>query len=161
MLPEERLRERLCKMGLTLAVAESCTGGLVADRVTDVPGCSDYFLAGIVSYSNDSKMRLLGVSKSSLIAHGAVSEEVAREMAEGVRERVGATVGLSTTGIAGPGGGTIEKPVGLVYMAFADPRQTVVRRRVFKGDRREIKEAAATYLLEMTLSLIGGVSTRD
>jgi nicotinamide-nucleotide amidase len=109
------LRER----HLTLAVAESCTGGLIGHRLTDVPGSSEYFLLGIVAYSNEAKQQLLGVSPETLAAHGAVSTATAEEMARGVRRAAGADLGLSTTGIAGPGGGTAEKPVGTVCVGLA------------------------------------------
>ncbi len=102
--------------GLTLAIAESCTGGLIAHVVTNVPGSSDYFDRGIISYSNAAKREILDVRENSLMEYGAVSEEVALEMARGIKENSGTDIGLSTTGIAGPGGGTEEKPVGLVYV---------------------------------------------
>jgi len=154
MRPEEMLGERLCDLGLTIAVAESCTGGLVTDRITDVPGSSHYLLVGVIAYSNEHKMRLLNVSRASLIAHGAVSEEVAREMAEGIKQVSGADIGVSTTGIAGPGGGSEEKPVGLVHMGFAGPWGSTTRREVFQGDRREVKQAATEYVLMTTISLL-------
>lgn len=116
---EETVGRLLRERGLTLAVAESCTGGKVGDRVTDVPGSSAYFLLGVATYSNEAKVRVLGVSEATLAAHGAVSTETAEEMAAGVRALAGTDVGLSTTGIAGPGGGTDEKPVGTVCIALA------------------------------------------
>lgn len=112
-----RLRER----GLTLAAAESCTGGLLAKRLTDIAGVSDVFMGGCVSYSNDSKTELLGVNPATLAAHGAVSSQTALEMARGIRMRLGTDIGISTTGIAGPGGGSPEKPVGTVYIAISTP----------------------------------------
>ena len=118
------LRER----GLTMACAESCTGGLIAKRVTDIAGCSDVFLGGCVTYANEAKERLLGVSHESLERFGAVSEQVAREMARGVRERLGADVGVSATGIAGPGGGSPEKPVGTVYIGVSTAKGEQVRK---------------------------------
>ena len=105
-------------MGLKLAVAESCTGGLVGERLTNIPGSSDVFLGGVIAYHNDVKRKLLGVRAEDMERFGAVSEEVALQMAAGVRERLGADVGVSVTGIAGPGGGTPEKPVGLVWIAI-------------------------------------------
>jgi len=121
--------------GHTLAVAESCTGGLVAESLTEVPGSSDYFLGGVIAYANASKMALLGVPEQLLAEHGSVSEPVARAMAEGVRQRFGANFGLATTGISGPGGGSEEKPVGLVYLALARREGTHVERFVFPLDR--------------------------
>jgi len=109
----------LSERGLTLAVAESCTGGMIAEQITAVPGSSGWFLGGVVAYANSAKQSLLGVPEAMLIEHGAVSEPVARAMAEGVRERFGADVGISTTGISGPDGGTPEKPVGLVHVGIA------------------------------------------
>ena len=129
--------------GWRLGLAESCTGGLIGHRLTNVPGSSDYYLGGVNSYSNRLKMLLLGVEEGTLATHGAVSPETAKEMAEGIRNRVGADVGLAVTGIAGPGGGSEMKPVGLVYLAVALPDRTEVERRIFLFDRVENKEAAA------------------
>lgn len=135
--------------GKTLACAESCTGGLLAHRITSVPGSSDYFLESIVTYSNESKIRELGVSAELLKQKGAVSEEVAREMAEKVRMKAGADYGLSTTGIAGPGGGTETKPVGLVYTALAFSGGTVVVKNMFSGNREIIKFQTTQKALDM------------
>ncbi len=129
--------------GWRLGLAESCTGGLIGHRITNVPGSSDYYLGGVNSYSDRLKMGLLGVKEGTLAAHGAVSSETAKEMAEGLRERTGADVGLGITGIAGPGGGSEAKPVGLVYLAVALPDRTEVERRIFPFDRTGNKEAAA------------------
>ncbi len=160
-LPEERLGAILSETEDTLAIAESCTGGLLASRVTDVAGSSAYFDRGVVTYSNESKQALLGVSREALDEHGAVSEAVAREMAAGIRDTAGTTWGVSTTGIAGPGGGTDSKPVGTVYIgvAYAAPwgsqNSTVdARRYVFDGDRDECKEAFATQALEDVLGAL-------
>jgi nicotinamide-nucleotide amidase len=109
----------LAEKAKTIAVAESCTGGLIAEKLTDIPGSSEYFLGGVVAYANSAKQDLLGVPESFLADHGAVSEPVARAMAYGVRERFGADIGVATTGISGPGGGSEGKPVGLVYLAIA------------------------------------------
>ncbi|MGC8861431.1 MAG: competence/damage-inducible protein A [Armatimonadota bacterium] len=133
----------------TLAVAESCTGGLVASRITDVPGSSAAFLEGVVSYSNESKRKLLGVPSELLDRHGAVSEEVARAMAEGIRKTSGADFGLSTTGIAGPTGATPGKPVGLVYIALADADGTCAQRHQFGGSRADIKLRASQAALDL------------
>lgn len=140
------LRER----GATLAVAESCTGGLIASRITDVAGASDYFMTGVVAYANETKQRLLGVNESTLREHGAVSEACAREMAQGVRKLSGTTYGLATTGIAGPGGGTPEKPVGLVYVAVADDNGTVVIEQTWPSTREQFKARVS----EMALALL-------
>jgi PncC family amidohydrolase len=134
-----------------LATAESCTGGLIADRITDTPGSSDYFLGGLVAYSNVLKETLLGVRHETLLAHGAVSELTAREMAQGARERLGADVALAVTGIAGPTGGTPEKPVGLVYVALAARDADLCERHVWHGSRRSNKEASAAAALSLLL----------
>jgi nicotinamide-nucleotide amidase len=139
----------LTRRGATLAAAESCTGGLVAHLVTDVPGASAFFLEAAVTYSNASKTSRLGVSESLLAEHGAVSDPVARAMAEGMRGRSGADYAVSTTGIAGPGGGTERKPVGLVHLALAGPEGTTSRRVVLPGDRERIRERAAMVALDM------------
>ena len=114
--------------GYTVAVAESCTGGLLAQRLTEVPGSSKYFIEGVVAYANDVKTRTLGVEPMLLLEHGAVSAPVAEAMAEGIRQRAGTDFGLSTTGIAGPGGGTEEKPVGTVFIALAHESGTEHRK---------------------------------
>src|SRR4030042_7127280 len=135
----EYLRER----GSTLSIAETCTGGLINDRITDVPGSSDYYEGGMVTYSNKSKTELLGVPEAYIKRFGAVSPQVARKMAQGVRKAFGTTFGLSTTGVAGPTGGTKEKPVGLVYIGLVDGKKAFVRKENLKGSRREIKRKAA------------------
>jgi PncC family amidohydrolase len=137
-----------------LAVAESCTGGLLADWITDVPGSSDYFLGGVVAYSNALKESLLGVRPETLVDHGAVSEPTAREMARGARERLGADVALSVTGIAGPSGGTAEKPVGLVYIALSAPDAERCERYVWQGDRRTNKRASVEAALALLLNYL-------
>jgi PncC family amidohydrolase len=139
------LRQR----GLTLATAESCTGGLLGHRLTNVPGSSDYYLGGIIAYANAAKVALLGVDAALLAREGAVSEAVALQMAAGARERLGADVGLSTTGIAGPAGGTADKPVGLVYIALAGPEGARCERHVWPHDRAGNKAASARQALEM------------
>jgi nicotinamide-nucleotide amidase len=146
---EEVVGQKLKAAGLKLACAESCSGGLLANRLTNVPGSSDYFLEGLVTYSNQSKMRELGVPEELLAAKGAVSEEVARVMAENMREKSGADLALSTTGIAGPGGGTPAKPVGLVYTALAFPGGSLVIRNLFRGNREQIKFQATQKALDM------------
>ncbi len=136
--------------GQTLAVAESCTGGLIAKLVTDIPGSSEYFLGGVVSYGNAAKSELLSVREQTLSAHGAVSEEAAREMARGALERFGSDLALAVTGIAGPDGGTPEKPVGTVHFALARRnRPEIARKREFIGDRAAVRQAASLYGLEL------------
>ena len=134
---------------LTMALAESCTGGLVAHLLTRGAGASAYFLAGAVTYANSAKTTFAGVSPDTLAAHGAVSPEVAREMAEGVRLRAGADVGLAITGVAGPGGGSVEKPVGTVYLAVSTARETRVEHRSFAHDREHVQAYAARCGLEL------------
>jgi nicotinamide-nucleotide amidase len=133
----------------TIAVAESCTGGLLAERLTNVPGSSIYFLGGVVCYSNDLKTRLVDVPPSLLEAKGAVSPEVAMALAEGIRKRTGATIGIGVTGIAGPGGGSPEKPVGLVYIGIADERGPSQKEHRFVGDRDRIRLFASQSALDM------------
>jgi nicotinamide-nucleotide amidase len=146
---EEVVGRRLTITGFTLAVAESCTGGLIAQRLTNVPGSSAYFHEGLVTYSNESKTRLLGVDKKLIREHGAVSKEVARDMARGVRHKAKTDFGLAVTGVAGPGGGTEEKPVGLVYVALADESHTEHKRFKIPGDRELIRWRASQAALDM------------
>jgi PncC family amidohydrolase len=141
--------EALRQHNLTLATAESCTAGLIAHRITNVPGSSDYFLGGIVAYADKTKIRLLGVRQETLDRHGAVSEETARQMAEGACRALDADIGLSATGIAGPGGGTEEKPVGLTFIGVSGPGGTRVQRHVWDGDREANKARSATAALRM------------
>ncbi len=139
----------LIRKSLTIAVAESCTGGLIGHMITSIPGSSAYFMGGIISYSNQAKCDLLGVSPHTLQQFGAVSGETAREMAKGVKERFITDMGLSVTGIAGPDGGSKEKPVGTVYMGFAFERNEPVSiRYLFKGDRLQIKQQTAETAIE-------------
>ena len=139
----------LAERRLTLATAESCTGGLVGDRLTDVPGSSSYYKGGVVAYCNSVKVGLLGVNPDELAVHGAVSEAVALQMAEGVRQRLGADVGVGVTGIAGPGGGTPEKPVGLVWLAYADAHGERAVRLQLSTDRRLNKLFSSTAALNL------------
>jgi len=150
----------LAGKGQTLAVAESCTGGLITDRLTDVPGSSAYVERGFVTYSNAAKVELLGVPEAVLKTHGAVSEETARLMAEGARRRAGTDLGLAVTGIAGPGGGTAEKPVGTVFIALADGRETLCRAFAFRWDRRRIKVIVAESALMMVKRHLSGEEQR-
>lgn len=139
----------LTRRGETLAVAESCTGGLIGHRLTNVPGASAVFVTGIVTYSNAAKHNFLGVPEKTFEKHGAVSEICARQMAEGVRTASGCTYGLSITGIAGPSGGTKDKPVGTVFMAFAGPKGTVVERQFNSYDRQTFKQASSQQALNL------------
>ena len=144
----------LTAQGLTLSVAESLSGGLITDRLTDVPGSSAFLNIGIVAYSNDCKIDTLGVPAEIIAAHGAVSEQTVRLMAEGVRQLGRTDLGLATTGIAGPTGGSAAKPVGTVYIAVAGPGRTICRHFAFRWDRRRIKEITAQYALDMLRSFV-------
>lgn len=156
--PEQRLNDLLAQQErISIATAESCTGGHIAGRITDIAGSSAYFHGGIVSYTNEAKAALLGVPEEILANPGAVSDACARAMAEGTRRRLNATLGVSTTGIAGPGGGTDRKPVGLVYIAIAGPGGTEVERHVFDGDRAAVMDAAATRALELLVEAAEGL----
>ena len=143
--------------GLRLAVAESCTGGLVGHLLTSYPGASDFFCGGVVTYANVAKSRILGVSEDTLRGHGAVSAEVAAEMALGARRVCESDVAVAITGIAGPSGGSDEKPVGLVHWAVAHPGGTVVKHKVFAGDRGEIQTRAAYATLETLRRIVAGL----
>ena len=140
----------------TLAVAESCTGGFLAHRLTNVPGASEVFLAGYVTYSNEAKTAALGVPAALIAEHGAVSEPVAQAMAEGAREKAGASFALATTGIAGPGGGTPQKPVGTAYVALAGGGETIVRHLFFPTDRETFKQLATQMALNLLRERMGG-----
>jgi PncC family amidohydrolase len=146
------LRQR----GATLAVAESCTGGLIGHRITNVPGSSAYYQGSVTAYAYDVKELVLHVPRQTIYRHGAVSEQTAREMARGVRRAFRADVGLAVTGIAGPDGGTPEKPVGLVYIALAAPDGEWVERRVWDGDRWENKERSAEAALDLLRRYLEG-----
>lgn len=150
-----RLHERLVGGGLSLAVAESCTGGLLAEAITDQPGSSAYFVGGVVAYSNEIKERLLGVPADLLARHGAVSAEVARAMAEGARRRLGADLAVSITGIAGPEADGTEKPVGLTHIWLAAAGEGEGRRFVFAGDRWRNRRDAVTEALGLLLERLG------
>jgi len=145
------LVKSLLGIGLTVSTAESCSGGLIAHRITNVSGSSACFLGGIVSYSNDAKERHLGVPHDMLVTHGAVSEPVARAMAEGARRVFESDFAVGVTGIAGPTGGSAEKPVGLVFIAVAGPRDTISTRNQFTGSREAIKEQTADAALAILL----------
>ena len=160
---EQRVGDALAERSETVAVAESCTGGLVGSRLTDVPGSSDYFDRALVAYANGAKQELLGVSREALDSRGAVSEPVAREMARSARDTAGTTWGVATTGIAGPSGGTAEEPVGTVYIgvAYGAPwgsgsSATAVERHEFEGSRTECKSQFATQALSDLLAAVEG-----
>ncbi len=156
MSPESTLNRLLTERGLTLAAAESCTGGLISARITDVAGSSVYFLAGLVTYSNEAKEKFLAVPGELIAAKGAVSAEVAGRMAEGVRRATGADLGISVTGIAGPDGGTDEKPVGTVYMGLSAEGASLVRRRKFEGDRAAVRQQTVDEALRLILDYLEG-----
>jgi nicotinamide-nucleotide amidase len=151
---EEHVLELCRARGLTVATAESCTGGLVAGRLTSVPGSSDVVLGGIVAYANEVKERELGVPSAMLAAHGAVSAEVAEAMARGARERLGADVAVAVTGVAGPGGGTPEKPVGLVFVHAEGPDGGMGRELSFPGDRASIRARSVVIALHLVRTLL-------
>lgn len=152
----ERLQGLCLGRGLTVALAESCTGGLVASIITDVAGSSGYFLGGVVSYSDEAKATLLDVPRPALDAHGAVSAQVALAMAAGVKRRFGSSLAASITGVAGPDGGSQEKPVGLTYVGLAGPSGVDVRRFQLTGDRDGNREAAARAALEWLIDAAEG-----
>jgi PncC family amidohydrolase len=154
MAIEEKIGPLFTAQGLTLATAESCTGGLVANRITNVSGSSAYYLGGFVAYANEAKEMLLGVHHETLLVHGAVSEETAQEMARGARQRLGADIGLSVTGIAGPTGGTAEKPVGLVYIALSAPSAELCERHLWQGFRQANKSQSADAALRLVLTYL-------
>ena len=145
---ETALVRLLCQRGLTVATAESCTGGLIGARITAVPGASSTFAGGCITYTNEQKIRLLGVNPATIEAHTEVSAEVAAEMAAGARERLGVDIGLSATGYAGPGGGTEENPVGTVYVGVSTPKGTTVHKLYYRNKSREyVREAAASRVM--------------
>jgi len=151
----EELVSLLAAKGLTCATAESCTGGGVGSAITSVPGSSAVFQGGVISYSNDVKANVLGVSRDSLSRVGAVSQEVAEQMACGARRLAMADIAVSLTGIAGPGGGSAGKPVGLVWFGLATARGVRSERRVFSGDRASVRAAAVEHAIEMMVSAAG------
>jgi nicotinamide-nucleotide amidase len=152
----ERLQARCLAAGLTVATAESCTGGLVAHAITSVAGSSGYFRGGVVAYENAAKQMLLGVPETVLATHGAVSAQTARAMAAGARDRLGADLAVGVTGIAGPSGGSADKPVGLAYVGTAAARGVDVRRSLWTGDRATNIRSSALVALEMLLVAAAG-----
>jgi nicotinamide-nucleotide amidase len=154
MTLEEDVGRLLIENGLTVAVAESCTGGLICHRITNVPGSSGYFLCGIVSYCNESKISILGVDQKLIETHGAVSKECAQSMAEGVKKIADTEIGIASTGIAGPSGGSKEKPIGLVFIALSVKDHTEVMRYCFHGSREDIKLKSSEAALNMLRSYL-------
>lgn len=149
-----QLGKILSSKHLTVSSAESCTGGLLGHVLTGVSGSSEYYLGGIIAYSNQVKESLLGVRPETLAEYGAVSEQTAREMASGVREKLGADIGLATTGIAGPTGGTAIKPVGLVWIGTSTNAKTEAFECQFKGEREEVKNSTVNKVLRHLIDLI-------
>jgi len=154
MTIEKAIGDLLKKKGWTISIAESCTGGLICDRITDISGSSDYFMGGMVTYSNQSKTDFLGVPAADIKRYGAVSPQVAKKMAQGVRKAFGTTFGLSTTGIAGPTGGTKRSPVGRVFIGIATGKRAWVKKLDLKGKRREIKKQASERSLESLYEIL-------
>jgi len=144
---EKLIGDLLRKRGWTLSIAESCTGGLVCDRITDVSGSSDYFDGGMITYSNESKSKHLGIPLDDIKRYGAVSPQVAKRMAQGVRKAFGTNFGLSTTGVAGPTGGTKRAPIGRVFIGLTHGGRSWIWKEDLKGSRREIKEKASEKAL--------------
>ena len=156
---EVRLGQALAARGLTIAVAESCTGGLVGHLLTNAPGSSAYFLGGIIAYSYDAKERLLNVQHNTLYDHGAVSEQTALEMAQGVRRALGSDIGISVTGIAGPGGGLPDKPVGLTWIGLSVRDEDAARQFVWNSDREGNKAQSAVAALTLALDYVDKART--
>ena len=154
--PGQSLKQAVdkCKRHITIAVAESCTGGLVSNLITDVSGSSGWFIGGVIAYSNDVKKDMLGVKAATLERHGAVSLQTATEMARGVRKRFHGSIGVSTTGIAGPAGGSAQKPVGTVCVAVCARGKTAARQFLFKGSRSAIKKQSALAAIKMLIKTL-------
>jgi PncC family amidohydrolase len=148
---ENLVHDLLIARKQTLALAESCTGGLIANRLTNIPGSSAYLITAIVAYAYEAKVAALGVSWDTLNKHGAVSEETAFEMADGIRQRFSSTIGVAVTGIAGPGGGMPGKPVGLTYIALVAENTRIVEKHVWQGDRLANKQSSADAVLKLLL----------
>ncbi len=153
---EQQVGALLLERQWTISTAESCTGGLILHKLTNIAGSSAYVLGGVVAYANQVKQNILRVKQGTLIAHGAVSEQTATEMVLGVRDLLKTDVALSVTGIAGPGGGTASKPVGLTYIGIAGPNDVlIIKRHVWEGDRIAVKEASAQAALQLVLDTLG------
>ena len=150
----KKLVERLNEKSMTIATAESCTGGMIGACITSVSGASNVYNEGYITYSNDAKEKNLGVSHSTLETYGAVSEQTAREMADGVRRKANADIGIAVTGIAGPTGGTDEKPVGLVYIGVATKEDVHAHRFVFSGDRDAVRKSTVETAIKLALDMV-------
>ena len=148
---EQRIAKVLKKKKKTLSLAESCTGGLISSRITDLSGSSDYFLGGVTAYSNNAKMSVLDVPGNVIKKNGAVSREVAKAMAEGAKARMNSDFSASVTGVAGPSGGSVKKPVGLAFIAFSDGKKTRTKKLQYKGDRVTLKEKFSNAVLKLIL----------
>ncbi len=151
---EKKVAKLLTNQRKTLSIAESCTGGLLCHRLTNIAGSSNFFKIGLVVYSNDAKMKFLKIPSTVLIEHGAVSCEVARRMAQEIRKKLQTDFGIGITGIAGPGGATARKPIGLTFIAISKKNETISKQFIFKGNRSTIKSQAATWALRMLLSFL-------
>ena len=151
---EEYVGNILTEKKMTVACAESCTGGLVTGRLTAVAGSSAYVMGGVVSYTNEVKASVLGVSRKALAEYGAVSDIVAQQMADGIRNLIKTDFGISVTGIAGPGGGSMEKPVGLVYIAVSGPKGVRVVKNNFSGNREEVRESSVKKAVELLTAYV-------
>jgi PncC family amidohydrolase len=158
---ETQIGNLLQKRGLKLAVAESCTGGLIGHRITNVPGSSDYFNGGVIAYAYEAKVKLLGVSWDTLKSYGAVSQETVLEMASGARRNLEADIAVSVSGIAGPGGGLPGKPVGTTWIGLAAPQGQWARIFYFEGDREQNKAAASEAALKLLLDYLQGKLDSD
>lgn len=151
-----QLRTAAVALGVSVGTAESCTGGLIGHSITSVAGSSDYYRGGVISYADEVKVSSLGVPATAIEEHGAVSAQVAVAMAEGLRTRIGCDYGLAVTGVAGPGGGSAAKPVGVTYVATAGPAGHEVRRHLWDGDRAANKEQSAAAALRLLLEVLAG-----
>lgn len=151
---ETEIANKLAKKGLTLGVAESCTGGLLSSALTDVPGSSKWFKGAVVAYTNEVKKKILGVKAKTLKEYGAVSKETAVELAKGVRKKLKTDIGVSVTGLAGPGGGTKETPVGTVFIGACDGKKTLVKKLELAGSRIKIKKDAVGLAIKMLQKFI-------
>ncbi|MEO0095591.1 MAG: CinA family protein [candidate division WOR-3 bacterium] len=152
----KKLKTLLLKKNLSLSVCESCTGGMLASIITTVPGSSNYFKGGIIAYSNEIKNKSVGVKKSTLKKFGAVSKQTASEMAMGIKRIMGTDAGIAITGIAGPGGGTKNKPVGLVYIGVILDKRMKIEKNIFTGNRQQIRKKACEQALELLIQMLKG-----